>query len=259
MRRWIDTHCHLDYPIDGKTPLDLVQEAKEVGVYRLIQIGTSLASLSKLPELAAIEGVFFAGGIHPHEAKDYNQEAEKLLRQLALHPKCVAFGEMGLDYHYDHAPRALQQEVLREQLLLADELGLPVVVHSREAEEDLALLLEEVGPRIPVPGVIHCFSGSEAFGRKALELGYSLSFSGILTFKKSEALRSFAKTVPVERMLIETDAPFLAPVPFRGKACEPRMVVETAKVLADLKGLSLDDFASKMLQSTSRVFSKLAL
>ena len=254
----IDSHCHLNYDYAPKSTDDLVREALEAGVSTLITIGVDLPSL---PEVAAISekypNVYHTVGVHPHDAATVQDGDIETLRQAGRHSRCRAIGEIGLDYHYDHSPRDVQIHRLNQQLDLAVELGLPVVIHSRDGEEDLLRSLSVYAAKLPpgkIPGVIHCFTGTCDFGKACIDLGFYISFSGILTFKKAEDLRTSARAFPLERLLVETDSPYLAPVPNRGKKCEPAMVRHTAEKLAELKGVSLDEVARMTTSNTRRVF-----
>ncbi|MCM2278839.1 MAG: TatD family hydrolase [Oligoflexia bacterium] len=254
----IDSHCHLNYDYAPKSVDDLVREAAAAGVGTLLTIGTELATIDQVREISErFPNVFHTVGVHPHEAVTLSAADVERLRQAAKHPKCRAIGEIGLDYYYDHSPREIQRDRLERQLALALELGLPVVIHGRDAESDLLAALREYAARVPSgrsPGVIHCFSGTVEFGRACLALGFHISFSGILTFKTAESLREAAREYPLDRLLVETDAPYLAPVPNRGKKCEPAMVRFTAQKLAELKGLSVAEVARATTENARRVF-----
>lgn len=257
--RLIDSHCHLDYDFSPKTSEVILREGREAGIAAFLTIGTGVPHIGDLQKLSeAHSDVFHTIGIHPHEAELYcgekadpqfsNWKAD--LARAVKHNKCKAVGEIGLDYYYEHSPRIAQQELLEAQLSLAREAKLPIVVHSRDGESDLLPHLERFGG----PGVIHCFSGTLDFGRRCLELGYYISFSGILTFKKSEEVQKAAREFPLERILVETDSPYLAPVPHRGKKCEPSMVKLTALKLAELKGLTLEEVAQVTTQNAAKLF-----
>jgi TatD DNase family protein len=253
----IDSHCHLDFDYLPKTTDDVICEARQAGILALITIATEIKNLEKIARISeTYPEVFHTVGVHPHEAKDLDFLGVELMRQAALHPKCCAVGEIGLDYFYHYSTEAEQKKALVIQLALARELKLPVVIHSREAESDLLPLLEEHAKlsTSPVPGVLHCFTGTRAFGEACLKAGYFISFSGILTFKKAEELQENAKFFSLDRLLIETDAPFLAPIPFRGKKCEPYMVKFTAVKLAELRGISLDEVLRKTTENAIKVF-----
>lgn len=255
----IDSHCHLNHDYSPKTVDDLVREARDAGVRALITIGVDQASLGIVQELSArYPGVVYhTVGIHPHEAATIRDEDLARMEQAAHHPGCRAIGEIGLDYHYDHSPRETQRTRLRDQLELALRVRQPVVIHSREAETDLLPALEDYAAKVPStmsPGIIHCFSGSRAFGQACLDLGFYISFSGILTFRNADELRAAAREFPLERLLVETDSPYLAPVPHRGKKCEPSMVRLTAIKLAEVRGLSLTEIGRITSANARRVF-----
>ena len=271
----IDSHCHLDYDYLPKTETDLIREAQSVGVTTLITMGTEIDSIPKVEAISARQPrVFYTVGIHPHQAITMKDGDLALLEAASQNPKCRAIGEIGLDYHYDHSPRDVQHKCLKTQLDLALRVRLPVVIHCREAEEDLLKYLTEyvensiqsarttqtttlpgtVEPSTHIPGVIHCFTGTQSFGEACLKLGFYISFSGVLTFKTADSIRTCAKAFPIERLLVETDAPYLAPVPYRGKKCEPSMVKFTAQKLAEVKALSLEEVARITTQNAKRVF-----
>lgn len=254
----IDSHCHLNYDYAPKSPEDLVREAGQAGVSTLITVGTDLDALEAMVAISEkFPNVYHTVGVHPHEAVTLEPGDMARLEAAARHPKCRAIGEIGLDYHYDHSPRDVQLRQLEEQLKLALRMRLPVVIHAREAEADLLQALSAYAKQVPpgaIPGVIHCFSGTQEFGQACLDLGFYISFSGILTFKTAEELRASAKAFPLERLLVETDSPFLAPVPYRGKKCEPSMVCTTAQKLAEIKGLPLEEVARVTSANSRRVF-----
>jgi TatD DNase family protein len=254
----IDTHCHLDYEYDGgKGPAELVADALAAGVQTLITIGTDPSNFDSVREISErFPNVYHTIGVHPHDASKVDATVLADMRPRLLHPKCVAVGEIGLDYYYDHSDRAKQRAECTAQLVLAAESGKPVVIHSRDGEEDLLPLLREYAGKQKGPslGVIHCFSGTEGFARSCLDLGFFISFSGILTFKNSESLRSLAAELPLDRLLVETDAPFLAPVPLRGKKCEPFMVKHTAMKLAEIRGIPFTELAEITTANARRCF-----
>ena len=256
--RLIDSHCHLNYEYDGKTVEDLVREAAAVGVENLVTISVDFETH---PEVVAISekfpGIYHTVGLHPHEGSRWKPEDAEYLRKAARHPKCRGIGELGLDYYYDHSEHSAQLTALRAQLELALEVELPIVVHSRDAEADLLPELEKYAKRVKPGnqvGVIHCFTGTQEFGQKCLDLGFYISFSGILTFKNAEPLRAAAKAYPLDRILVETDSPFLAPIPFRGKKGEPSMVLQTAMKLAEVRGVSLEEIARATTANSQRLF-----
>ena len=254
----IDSHCHLDYDYAPKTEADLVREAGLAGLSHLITIGTDMASL---PKLAAISerhaNVFHTVGVHPHEAVTFLDGDIELLRAASAHPKCRAIGEIGLDYHYDHSLPDVQKKVLELQLELALSVKQPIVIHSREAEPELLEALKRYAVRVPngAPvGIIHCFTGTQGFGQACIDLGFYISFSGILTFKNAEDLRVCARAFPLSQILVETDSPYLAPIPFRGKKCEPSMVKLTAQKIAEVKGIPLEEVAKVTTANAKQFF-----
>lgn len=253
----VDSHCHLDFP-DFSSELDAVlARARAAGIGRLVTISTRV---EKFPALLAItqrfEEVYCSVGTHPHHAdKEPNVTAADLVA-AAKHPKVVAIGEAGLDYHYDNSPRDAQEKGFRIHIAAARETQLPLVIHAREADKDIARILEEESSRGKFPFVLHCFTGGEELARRGVALGGYVSFSGILTFKNSGDLRKIAAGLPEDRILVETDAPFLAPNPYRGKRNEPAYVTETARVLAETRGTSIEAIAKTTSANFFRLFSK---
>lgn len=260
----IDSHCHLNYEYTPKNQEQIIQEARDAGVGAMITVAAELGVIPKLEELSdRFPFIFHSAGVHPHEALSFGASPEDITRSLAVlekavqHPKCCAIGEIGLDYYYDHSPREIQKNVLDLQLELAIQTQLPVIIHSREAEDDLLTSLQSYAKKLPLgarPGVIHCFSGTRQFGEACIDLGFYISFSGILTFKNAEELREAARAFPLDRLLVETDSPYLAPIPFRGKKCEPSMVKWTAQKLAEIKGLSFDEIAQVTTANAKTLF-----
>lgn len=254
----IDSHCHLDFPdFAGEVPA-LLDRARAAGVDGLITICTHASKFAQVAAIAdtyAARNVWCSLGIHPHHAAEPDEQvsADDLLA-LAKHPRVVAIGECGLDYYYDHSPREIQQRCFEMQIEVAKQLDLPVVIHSREADDDTIRLLQAAGPKLR--GVMHCFSGTRRLCEAALEIGFYISMSGILTFNKSQDLRDIAKDVPLDRLLVETDAPYLAPVPMRGKRNEPSFVAHTAAKLAELKGVSADEIGRITTESFHRLFNR---
>jgi TatD DNase family protein len=253
----VDSHCHLDFP-DFAAELDaVVDRAGKAGIGRLVTISTRIRKQADLLAIAErFPNVFSSIGTHPHNA---HEELDITLDQLVertRHPKVVAIGEAGLDYHYDFSPRAAQEQGFRTHIAAARATKLPLVIHSREADDDTAQILEEETGKGAFPAVLHCFTGGSDLARRAIALGHYISFTGILTFKNSADLRAIAQELPIDRILVETDAPYLAPGKFRGKRNEPAYVVETAKVLADVRGVSLDEIARITTDNFFRLFSK---
>jgi len=241
----IDTHAHLDDKRFDEDREEVIARAQAAGVDQIITVACWEREHAFEPALTIAgshDDIYAALGVHPHDARLAEDETFKEMESLAARAKVVAIGEIGLDYHYDNSPRNIQQEVFRRQIRLAASLNLPIIVHTREADNDTIAILKEEGAG-ENGGVLHCFSGGYEMARECLDMGLFLSFTGIITFPKATAVHEVVKKVPVERMLIETDCPYLAPVPHRGKRNEPAYVVETAKRIAELKGLSLDDVA----------------
>lgn len=254
----IDTHCHLDFP-DFETERDaLIERARAAGVGQMITISTRVKKFDTILAIAeTYANVFCSVGTHPHNAdEELDIETDDLVR-LSAHPKVVAIGEAGLDYFYDNAPRDAQAIGLRRHIAAARETQLPLVIHSRSADNDMAAILTEETGKGAFPFLLHCFSSGPELAKVGVDLGGYISFSGILTFPKSEELREIAKTVPHDRMIVETDAPYLAPKPFRGKRNEPAYVAHTAQVLAETIGVSTDEIAAITTGNAFRVFSKM--
>lgn len=247
----IDSHCHIDGEAFDADRDEVVQRALEAGVVAMLNVGTGDPHSDDLRKAVAVaekyENVFASVGVHPHDAKLYDDGAEEHLIGLARSEKVIAWGEIGLDYYYDHSPRDVQRDVFRRQIRKAKELGLPIIVHSRDADEEtVEVLRQEFGAGDDLrPGIMHCFGGTAEMAEKLLPLGFLISFAGNVTFKKAENLREAAKVVPLDRLLVETDCPFLTPVPFRGKRNEPGYVIHTARFLADLFGVEFDTLAKQ--------------
>lgn len=253
----VDSHCHLDFP-DFAADLDAVLDrAKAAGVATMLTICTHLSRAERVLAVAERSDALYCSiGVHPHEAAGEDLSSPDALIAAAAHEKVVAFGETGLDFYYEHSPRAAQERNFRLHLAAARQTGLPVVIHSRDADDETAAILEEECSEGAVTGVIHCFSGGADLARRALALGFYVSFSGILTFPKTAALRTLAATVPLQRLLIETDAPFLAPVPVRGKRNEPAFVAHTAQCLAGALGLSVAEVAAATAENFFTLFAR---
>ncbi|MBN8926476.1 MAG: TatD family hydrolase [Rhodospirillales bacterium] len=255
----IDSHCHLDYYTPMELPAVLARAA-EAGVGELVTIGTTLAQSAILPSMAeAHPNLWCTIGVHPHHAAEAPVPTPETLAAMAEHPKVIGIGESGLDYFYDKAPRDVQADNFRAHIRAARLAGVPLAIHARDADEDIATILrterEEGGD---FAFLLHCFSSGRGLAEAALALGGFLSFSGILTFPKSSELRDIARDVPLDRLLVETDEPYLAPVPFRGKRNEPAYVAHTAKVLADLRGLTPEALADLTTTNFRRLFRKAA-
>ena len=253
----IDSHCHLDFP-DFAAELDaVVARARAAGIARLVTICTRVR---KFPQVLAVAEkfpeIFCSVGTHPHNAHEELDIDAKALIALTKNPKVVAIGEAGLDYHYDKSPRDAQAQGFRQHIAAARETGLPLIIHSREADADMARILEEETGKAAFPAVLHCYTGGRDLAFRAVELGLYIGFTGILTFKNGQDLRDLAKDLPAERILVETDAPYLAPLPYRGKRNEPAYVSETAKVLAATRGVSADEIARQTTENFFRLFSK---
>jgi TatD DNase family protein len=253
----IDSHCHLDFP-DFRDELDgVVARARQAGIGRMVTISTRV---KRQDDLLAISGrfddVFCSVGTHPHHAHEELDIGTAELVSRTRHPKVVAIGEAGLDHHYDNSPRDAQEQGFRAHIAAARETGLPLVIHAREADEDVARILREEASKGAFPAVLHCFTGGGELAFTGIELGLYVSFTGILTYKKTDELRGIAKDLPADRILVETDSPYLAPGRFRGKRCEPAYVTETARVLAETRGVSPEQIASETTENFFRLFRK---
>lgn len=255
-----DSHCHLDFPdFDAERP-DIIARALEAGVSRMVTICTRLKNEPQVRAIAEeFAPVFYAAGTHPMSAAEEPLATVDQLVALAQHPKFVGIGETGLDYHYTADSKDIQKTSLRIHIEAAQETGLPLIIHARDADDDMAQILSEMHKSKPFECVMHCFSSSAELGRAALDLGFYLSMSGIAAFPKSKELREIFATAPLDRVLVETDSPYLAPPPFRGKRNEPSYVVNTAKVGAEVFGLSYEEFALATEANFDRLFSKAAV
>ena len=254
----VDSHCHLDFP-DFATDRDAVlARARDAGIDWMLTIGTRLTSFDGVLAVAdAHDNVFCSVGIHPHEAaKEPDVTAEHLVRMAARHPKIVGFGETGLDYFYDLSPREDQQRSFRTHIAAAREAGLPLIVHTRDADPDTLAILREEYANGAFPGLIHCFSTSREMAFGALDLGFYISISGIVTFNRAEELRAIVRDLPLDRLLVETDAPYLAPAPRRGKTNEPAYTAYTAARVAELKGIPIEEFGSATTENFFSLFTK---
>ncbi|WP_153769166.1 TatD family hydrolase [Labrenzia sp. CE80] len=253
----VDSHCHLDFPdFDGERD-DLISRAHEAGVDLMVTICTRVRKFDQVKAVAEqYDNVFCSVGTHPHQAGEERGIPAAEIIELAQHPKVVAIGEAGLDYFYDKAPRDAQAEGLRIHIEVARETGLPLVIHSRDADDDMAAILEEEMGKGVFPALLHCFSSGRDLALRAVDLGLYVSFSGILTFKRSEDIRAIARDLPADRLLVETDAPYLAPQPRRGKRNEPAYTAMTAAVLAETRGISLEEIAAQTTDNFFRLFTK---
>ena len=254
----VDSHCHLDFPDFAEERQAIVARALAAGVGRMVTISTRVKKFPQILEIAeSFDEVYCSVGTHPHNAAEELDVTAAELVRLAAHPKVVAIGEAGLDYHYDYAPREAQAQGFRTHVAAARETGLPLVIHARSAGDDVAAILEEEMGKGAFPFILHCFSSGPRLAEVGVALGGYVSFSGILTFRNSAELREIAARVPRERLLVETDAPYLAPVPHRGRRNEPAFVAETAKVLAATIGASEQEVADLTTRNFFRLFAKM--
>lgn len=258
---FIDSHAHLDMPNYDADRAEVIARARAAGVEMMLEIaGSDVGKGSLEPGLKLAEEhsfIYAAVGLHPHEASLYDDTLEQTLLAFSHRPKVIGWGEIGLDYYYDNSPRDVQQRVFRRQLELALERRVPVIIHTRDAEDDTIAILRESwaeGGGLEIGGIIHCFTGTQKLADAALEMGFHISFSGVVTFKTAEELRAVARSVPMERLLIETDCPFLSPIPHRGKRNEPAFVIETARKLAELKGTGVEEIGRITSGNFRRLF-----
>ncbi len=256
----VDSHCHLDFDSFDDDLNDVMQRARNAGVAAMLTIGTRLDRFDRVRALAdRFDDVWCTVGVHPHEAADYDGLDVEALIELATHPRVVGIGETGLDYYYEHSPREAQQRLFQTHIEAAQVTGLPVVVHTRDADADTMRILAEAQAKKPFTGVIHCFSSGAQLAQQALDLGLYISISGIITFKQAEALRETVRHLPLERLLVETDAPYLAPMPKRGKRNEPAFVVHTANRLAELLQVPGGQVVSETSRNFLTLFNKIDL
>ncbi len=249
----VDSHCHLDFAEESERP-EIIARARRAGVKTLLTIGTKMAEFPTVRSIAESDpDIWCSVGVHPHEAEAEAATTTDTLVGFARHPKVVGIGETGLDFHYEHSPRARQTEVFRVHIAAAREAGVPLIVHTRDADPETIEILEK---EQAAAGVIHCFSTGRKLAERAVELGFYISLSGIVTFKTAQELRDIVRDLPLERLLIETDAPYLAPVPLRGKRNEPAFIVHTAALVAELKKVALDELARRTTENFFRLFSK---
>jgi TatD DNase family protein len=253
----VDSHCHLDYYVEAEIE-QILARAREAGVARMVTIGVRMSQAAKVKELAErFPEVWGTVGIHPHNAGEGPLPTAEEIAAAADHPRIIGIGESGLDYFYDKAPREAQAENFRRHIRAARLAGLPLAIHARQADDDiLAILREERAAGGGFDFLLHCFSSGRELAEKSVEMGGYVSFSGILTFPKSQDIRDIARDLPADRLLVETDAPYLAPVPFRGKRCEPAMVAHTAKVLAEVRGLGIAEVQELTTRNFHRLFKK---
>lgn len=249
-----DTHCHLDFPDYRDDLPEVLARSRQAGVGRIVTVGIDLVTSQAAIELAANDSSLFATvGVHPHHVRELAAGAYERLRELAAHPRVVAYGEIGLDYVKEYSPRAMQQEHFARQVDLARELSLPLIIHDREAHVDTLAVLR-AAPSLAAGGVMHCFSGDAAFAEEVLALGFYISIPGVVTFPKAQVMREAVRQVPLDRLLLETDGPFLAPAPWRGKRNEPALMLHTAIKVAELKGVSLAELALATTANAERLF-----
>lgn len=257
-RYLVDSHCHLDFPDFADELGDVVARAETAGVKTMVSICTRVKKFRQILDIAErFSSVYCSVGTHPHNADEELDITVEQLIGYTSHPKVVAIGEAGLDYHYDKAPRPAQAQGFRNHIAAARETGLPLVIHARSADEDMIKILSEETKKGAFPAILHCFSSTRALAEAGVELGLMVSFSGILTFKNSNDIREIARDIPLDRLLVETDAPYLAPVPMRGKRNEPSFVTNTAKVLAEVKQLDENEIHQITTENFFRLFSKI--
>ena len=253
----VDSHCHLDFPDFADELGAVVQRALDAGIERLVTISTRVKTFDQVLAVAErFDPIYCSVGTHPHNADEELDVAAEQLVALSEHRKVVAIGEAGLDYFYDNAPRETQARGLRTHITAARMTGLPLVIHARNADDDMAAILRQESEKGAFPAVLHCFSSGKELAETGIALGHYVSFSGILTFKKSDELRAIAGDLPADRILVETDAPYLAPTPHRGKRNEPAFVAHTAAVLAQTRGVSVETIAEQTSENFFRLFSK---
>lgn len=253
----IDSHCHLDFAELAKDEMGVLARAHSAGVAGMLTIGTRLDQFDRVRAIAERNGnVWCSVGVHPHEAREEGQRSPDLLIEATRHPKVIGIGETGLDFYYEHSPRDEQATSFRAHIAAARATGLPLIVHTRDADSETAEILEGEQRKGTFSGLIHCFSAGPEMARRALGLGFYISISGIVTFKAADSLRTIVRDIPLERLLVETDAPYLAPVPKRGKTNEPAFVAYTAAKVAELKGVSSAELAAASTENFFRLFAK---
>ncbi len=253
----VDSHCHLDFPDFADDFAAVLARARAAGVRTLQTISTRLAAADQVIEIAGRDpDIWCSVGLHPHEAASEDDVSADRITGLADHPEVIGIGETGLDYFYEHSPRERQQASFRSHIEASRRTGLPLIVHAREADDDTIAVLEEEYARGPFPGLIHCFTAGPELARAALALDFRISISGIVTFRKAENVQAVARDIPLDRLLVETDAPFLAPVPHRGRRCEPAFVADTAAVIAGLRQIEVSRLAAATTDNFFALFSK---
>ena len=252
----VDSHCHLDFDVFDEDRRETIQRARDAGVVAMVTICTRVTKFEEIRAIAETDdNIWCSVGIHPHQVEEEPVATVEDLVSRATHPKVIAIGETGLDYYYDNSPRELQETSFRTHIAASRETGLPLIVHTRDADEDMADILEDEMGKGAFPGVLHCFSSGRRLAERALNIGFYISISGIVTFKNAQDLRDIVKDVPVERILVETDAPFLAPIPNRGKRNEPAFVTNTAAKVAELKGMDNQALSAASTENFFRLFS----
>jgi TatD DNase family protein len=253
----IDSHCHLEYEGLSDDQQGVLERARAAGIGGFLNISTRRSEWGRVVGTAERETDVWASiGIHPHEADQHADMGEAALLEAAAHPRVIGIGETGLDYYYDKSDRRVQQALFRTHIAVSRKTELPLIIHTRDAEDDTVAIIEDELGKGAFPALIHCFTATPAFGRKVLELGLTISLSGIVTFKNARDLQEFAPEIPADRLLVETDSPFLAPVPHRGRPCEPAYVADTARFVADLRGESLEQLAENPTRNFRGLFSK---
>lgn len=260
---FVDSHAHIDGPEFDADRDEMLERAHDARVMAILNVGTGdphSGVFERAIEMARRHPhIYNAIGVHPHDAKFYDDKAEALIKQLfETGGRVIAWGEIGLDFHYNNSPQDVQIEAFKRQLRAASDIGVPVIIHTREAETETIEILESEYADAERRGVFHCFSGSRDLAQRALDLGFALSFSGIVTFRRADELREIAKEVPLDRLLIETDCPFLAPVPYRGQRNEPAYVIEVARCIAELRGLPLEEIARVTTDNFENIFDPLS-
>lgn len=253
----VDSHCHLDFDVFDEDRQETIQRARDAGVSTMVTICTRVTRFEEIRAIAeSDENIWCSVGIHPHQAEEEPVVSVDDLVSRAAHPKVIGIGETGLDYYYDNSPRELQETSFRTHIAASRETGLPLIVHTRDADEDMANILEDEMGKGEFPGVLHCFSSGRRLAERALDIGFYISLSGIVTFKNAQDLRDIAKDVPVDRILVETDSPFLAPIPNRGKRNEPAFVADTAAKVAEIKDVDNHTLSMASTENFFRLFNK---